>query len=573
MNFCVDSVELGKLEAVASGSKGGTRLPALVSLAWHLRHRDGPRALELIEQAQRLLAGAQTVYETNTALIARMALTRTEIDAFLSRVESAEQWLVEARALLPCAEDPILPGDAHLAESLIARATSDYERESRACAAAMECFQVAGDKRRARLADAMLTLLRAASPSDGAPPPEGEDDDPHWSDTDAEVDAYLKAAHALRLFQREPMRSVGLFLQAGEQASDMGLIRLAVISYVNAGTTLINQSDFEEAAERFEQAEQIAKCSGSPVLIATCRARIGALLRDLGHLSASREVLESALDSFGLAPPCVNAANAYRELALTLMAMGLKREAVEAIGRAIGIHRNGRHHDNLALYLIAQARILAAAQAPDEAMAAVAEAEALIRKHGLEVLSLNVDEALAEIHALHQLPAPDNMTQPTAVIYHAERVLQQGSKIDGWRAPTSLYSLLAEAWSEAGGLAQAYDYARKALKAKEQELALMPGDPQALLRLLLRSNGEDRPAPSSMKESPANNPLIAKLLTPKERDVVRLLAKNQSNKEIALLLGISGETVKSHLRSIYAKLNAGSRKRAVELARSAGMRE
>jgi DNA-binding NarL/FixJ family response regulator len=52
-------------------------------------------------------------------------------------------------------------------------------------------------------------------------------------------------------------------------------------------------------------------------------------------------------------------------------------------------------------------------------------------------------------------------------------------------------------------------------------------------------------------------------LSPREREVLRLLAGGTGNKGIALRLGISEHTVKFHVASILAKLHAGSRTEAV----------
>jgi DNA-binding CsgD family transcriptional regulator len=49
------------------------------------------------------------------------------------------------------------------------------------------------------------------------------------------------------------------------------------------------------------------------------------------------------------------------------------------------------------------------------------------------------------------------------------------------------------------------------------------------------------------------------VLTPREREVTRLTASGKTNHEIAYELGISGETVKSHIRSTLAKLGLHSK--------------
>jgi DNA-binding NarL/FixJ family response regulator len=72
--------------------------------------------------------------------------------------------------------------------------------------------------------------------------------------------------------------------------------------------------------------------------------------------------------------------------------------------------------------------------------------------------------------------------------------------------------------------------------------------------------------------------LIAKLtdrvsgetLSERELEVLRLMAKGKSNKEIATALFISEGTVKSHGKSIFAKLNVASRTEAVTEATRRG---
>jgi LuxR family maltose regulon positive regulatory protein len=57
------------------------------------------------------------------------------------------------------------------------------------------------------------------------------------------------------------------------------------------------------------------------------------------------------------------------------------------------------------------------------------------------------------------------------------------------------------------------------------------------------------------------------LLTAKEREVLVLLTRNYSNKEIARALDVGATTVKWHLRNLFGKLNVGGRRHAVQRAR------
>jgi len=63
------------------------------------------------------------------------------------------------------------------------------------------------------------------------------------------------------------------------------------------------------------------------------------------------------------------------------------------------------------------------------------------------------------------------------------------------------------------------------------------------------------------------------LLTPKEARILTLLAAGRANKEIARAMDIGEQTVKWHLKNVFFKLNAGSRKHAVDRARLLGLLE
>ena len=66
---------------------------------------------------------------------------------------------------------------------------------------------------------------------------------------------------------------------------------------------------------------------------------------------------------------------------------------------------------------------------------------------------------------------------------------------------------------------------------------------------------------------PSSRPLadLAEGLTPRESEVVQMLANGMANKEIAARLSISEHTVKFHVASILGKLGAGSRTEAVSI--------
>ena len=65
--------------------------------------------------------------------------------------------------------------------------------------------------------------------------------------------------------------------------------------------------------------------------------------------------------------------------------------------------------------------------------------------------------------------------------------------------------------------------------------------------------------------------LTREALTPREADVLRVLARGQCNKSIAKQLDIAVGTVKVHVKAIMGKLNASSRTQAASVAAQRGL--
>jgi DNA-binding CsgD family transcriptional regulator len=75
------------------------------------------------------------------------------------------------------------------------------------------------------------------------------------------------------------------------------------------------------------------------------------------------------------------------------------------------------------------------------------------------------------------------------------------------------------------------------------------------------------PAPASATFE-RNEAAIRSLgLSPRECEILALLASGQSNKELARTLGISPNTVKTHVARVYEKLDVDRRVQAIEKAR------
>ena len=92
---------------------------------------------------------------------------------------------------------------------------------------------------------------------------------------------------------------------------------------------------------------------------------------------------------------------------------------------------------------------------------------------------------------------------------------------------------------------------------------------------LTRAKGEDIPvaaAPSSPAPFVVNRAQLEALgITPREHEILELIAAGLSNREIAEKLFVSENTVKTHSSRLFDKLNAKRRTQAVQLAKEAGL--
>jgi DNA-binding CsgD family transcriptional regulator len=78
-----------------------------------------------------------------------------------------------------------------------------------------------------------------------------------------------------------------------------------------------------------------------------------------------------------------------------------------------------------------------------------------------------------------------------------------------------------------------------------------------------------RPLPTPFDGNP---PAVAALgISPRELTVLQALAAGQSNKEIARSLGVSPNTIKTHVARLFEKLDAQRRTEAIHRARTLGI--
>ena len=91
-----------------------------------------------------------------------------------------------------------------------------------------------------------------------------------------------------------------------------------------------------------------------------------------------------------------------------------------------------------------------------------------------------------------------------------------------------------------------------------------------LIRIIREVHLGKRPMSANVRASLAER-AEHRHVTPRELQVIELLSQGMRNKEIAVLLGISEETVQVHLRNIYMKLNINDRTAVLAVAMRRGL--
>lgn len=182
-----------------------------------------------------------------------------------------------------------------------------------------------------------------------------------------------------------------------------------------------------------------------------------------------------------------------------------------------------------------------------------------VLRAGLEALVAS-SPGMEVAGAYPDLAALDSLAPDVVLSTEAPRdavppmVLISNQAQPGWTADLlrlGVRALLPRDVSEAGILA--------AVEAAAAGFAAI--DPRELEAML----GAETPLPVA---DPSPEPGI---LTAREREVLRMLADGAANKTIAWKLNISEHTVKFHVASILAKLNASTRTEAVTLGIRRGL--
>jgi FixJ family two-component response regulator len=109
----------------------------------------------------------------------------------------------------------------------------------------------------------------------------------------------------------------------------------------------------------------------------------------------------------------------------------------------------------------------------------------------------------------------------------------------------------------------------RTIKSGAFDFLSKPVDEEVLLGTVWRALAENRRRRRALQACERARALLA-TLTPRERDVLRHLARGATNKQVGQALGIAEKTVKCHRGSLRGKLGVASAVEMVKIVRLAG---
>jgi LuxR family maltose regulon positive regulatory protein len=357
------------------------------------------------------------------------------------------------------------------------------------------------------------------------------------------------------------------------------------------GHAEMQQLHFGLAERYFTESMRLAERYAGPgsISVALCAPMIGQIWYEQGRLDEAEKRVAELMPVIDLAVLLDSVLIAYRLLIRIAAARADLGQAYALLDRAQALGCARQWERMTAAILVERIRLYLAEDRVVEAAACVAQLDQMARcdSHPSRSISLEIENyrALgAACVAAAQHRTEDAAVELSAALHSAER--QHGDFL-----ALRLRTMLALVWLAANERTRAIELFREVLKVAEPA-----GVYQSILDLgpdigsLLHAVCEDARHTAQTNELISyNNRLLdgwrllyqpggnrqrdteRGLLSAREREIVDLIARGQSNKEIAKTLGIGTETVKSHLKSIFMKLGVDRRAQAVARAGDLGL--
>jgi LuxR family maltose regulon positive regulatory protein len=384
---------------------------------------------------------------------------------------------------------------------------------------------------------------------------------------------------------------------------------------VNLGIAHWNLGHMAEAERALTEAHHAAQQSGNHYARLTALGFLGVIQATRGRLHHAAELYEQAIGSEAQLPPI---ALAHNELSALYYEWNDLKAAAEHVQRGIELSQRSANPEIQTGAYRTLARLKQAQGDAAAALDALHQARQLARDNALSPLTHARNAACQVLIALAQddLAAATRWAEqvtedadacpfyPLLGLTPARLLLAQNERAVAAEHLEACYATALRAGWQVGvievrvlqALAAPTPTAAGVFLAEALKLAEPEGyvrtfvDKGAPMAVLLRDAASHGVAPAYVgrllaalgvgqvggegESSPYAHPHSAALVEPlsdRELEVLRLLAAGQTNREIALGLSVSINTVKTHLKHIYGKLDVNNRRQAAAQAKKLGL--
>ncbi|CAL8479911.1 LuxR C-terminal-related transcriptional regulator [Caballeronia sp. S22] len=357
------------------------------------------------------------------------------------------------------------------------------------------------------------------------------------------------------------------------------------------GHTEMQQLHFPLAEQYFTEAMHMARRYAGPqsVSAALCAPMIAQLRYEQGRLDEAEALLLDLMPVVDLAAMLDSVLSAYRVLIRIAIARSNPAHAYALLDRAQTLGHKRGWQRLLAAGLVERTRLHLREGRTMEASACVAQLDALAA-HGAGP-GAPVSAEIENYRALAAACVAMSQNRSLEAVDLLEEARQSAGRRHNHYLGLRLRTMQALAWMSAGMRGEAVEVigevVRMAAPAGLHQSLLDQGEQigpllQALRddtrnsaqtrdvlsyidRLLDGWRAQYQPDGTSRREA-GREPLSAR-----ERNIVELIAQGLSNKEIARDLGVTPETIKSHVKNIFVKLAVDKRAHAVARAQALGL--
>ncbi|MFM0232745.1 LuxR C-terminal-related transcriptional regulator [Paraburkholderia sediminicola] len=354
------------------------------------------------------------------------------------------------------------------------------------------------------------------------------------------------------------------------------------------GHAEMQQMHFALAERYFTESIQLAERHAGPKSIsaALCAPMIAQIWYEQGRLDEAEALLVDLMPVIDLAVLLDSTLIAYRVLVRIAIARSDAERAYALLDQAQTLGYARRWDRLIAGVLVERGRIYLAEGRVTEASACVVQLDQLAGAHCPAEHAVSPEIETYRAIAVAWVAMAENRTEEA--LGALTSALQSVESRHGDYLALRLRTVIALVWLRANNQTRAVEIFREVLSTNSgiYRSILDQGPEIGPLLQAVRDDARSTPQtkeivayidrlldgwralyePVTPRRDTEREPLSAR-----ERSIVELIAQGQSNKEIARTLGIAPETVKTHVKNVFVKLDVDKRAHAVSRAQALGL--